>query len=145
MLRPIIRPWVAKAFSSLSPTSRMRTVLGSSPAAAKIGSASRCRISSISVSRISDGPSCAWAGATGARTAVSRASADSADPALLDTLSEAALIREVIRNSPDRAPRSSRQSNAVLDDLGTSVERAFSGYGRPGRWNQGSTGRHQGI
>jgi hypothetical protein len=57
--------------------------------------------------------------------AVSKASADSADPVFRDNLSEAALIREVIDTLLIAPPRSSHQSNAVIDDLGTSVERAL--------------------
>jgi hypothetical protein len=50
--------------------------------------------------------------------AASKASADSADPVFLDNLSEAALVREVIETLLIAPPRSSPQSNAVLDDLG---------------------------
>ncbi|GGL14236.1 hypothetical protein GCM10010983_09460 [Caulobacter rhizosphaerae] len=51
--------------------------------------------------------------------AASRASADSADPVFLAIVSEAALVREVIEALLITPPRSSRQSNAVLDNLGT--------------------------
>jgi hypothetical protein len=68
MMKPVKKPMTrgaANAFSSLDPTITMSTPLGSIPAARRIGSDCLARISSISVSRISDSPSCADA-ATGA-------------------------------------------------------------------------------
>nr|WP_308237970.1 hypothetical protein [Phenylobacterium sp. J426] len=70
-MNPITRG-AAKAFSSLLPTSRISTFRGSIPAACRIGCEFFSSVSSISVSRIREMPSCAAAGPGPATTAVAR-------------------------------------------------------------------------
>ncbi len=69
MIRPVLiaitGPAPVWALISLSPSSTSLTALGSRPAAMKMGSASWCRIASISVSRITWTLASSWAWTTG--------------------------------------------------------------------------------